>query len=43
MKEIIGNIWDYRYRQNIIICITTNGYVKKKSKECAMGLIYNII
>ena len=37
MKEIIGNLWDYRFHRNVVLCITTNGYVKKKSHEAVMG------
>ena len=34
MIEIKGNLWDYI--NSAIICITTNGYVKKNG-ECVMG------
>lgn len=36
MREVKGNIWDHRNRDNVIICITTNGFVKKNG-ECVMG------
>ena len=28
MKEITGNIWDYLGEKDVVLCITTNGYVK---------------
>jgi len=36
MLEIIGNLWDYAYKENFRICITTNGFVKSNG-ECVMG------
>ena len=35
MREIKGNLWDY-WDHDHIICITTNGFVKKNG-ECVMG------
>ncbi|VVB51706.1 Uncharacterised protein [uncultured archaeon] len=29
MKEIVGNLWRYYGRPNIVICITTNCFVKR--------------
>jgi hypothetical protein len=29
VKEIYGNMWDFYGRDNYIVCITTNGFVKK--------------
>jgi hypothetical protein len=29
MKEIFGDLWDYFGKTNNVICITTNGFVKK--------------
>lgn len=37
MKEIIGNLWDYRFHKNVVLCITTNGFVKKKTNEAVLG------
>jgi len=37
MKEANGNIWDHIESPNVIICLTTNGFVKKKTDECVMG------
>lgn len=36
MREITGNLWDYYGKPNTIVCITTNGTVKKNG-ECVMG------
>ena len=36
MREVRGNIWDHLNKTNIVICITTNGFVKKNG-ECVMG------
>src|SRR4051812_3283092 len=36
MKEITGNLWDYYGKPNHIVCITTNGMVKRNGK-CVMG------
>lgn len=35
MREIVGNLWDY-YREGFILCITTNGSLKKNG-EAVMG------
>lgn len=29
MKEIVGELWDYYKRPNTIVCITTNGTLRK--------------
>lgn len=36
MKEIVGELWDYYGKPNTVVCITTNGTVKK-SGEAVMG------
>lgn len=36
MKEIKGELWDYYDKPDHVICITTNGIVKKTG-ECVMG------
>lgn len=36
MQEIRGNLWDFHGKENIVICITTNGFVKNNG-ECVMG------
>lgn len=32
MREITGNLWDYYQKPNTIICITTNGTIKKNGR-----------
>jgi hypothetical protein len=36
MKEIKGDLWDYYGRKGFIVCITTNGFLKKNG-EAVMG------
>lgn len=36
MKEIHGELWDYFGKPDCIVCITTNGFVKKNG-EAVMG------
>jgi hypothetical protein len=36
MREIKGNLWDYYGKDNFVILVTTNGFVKKNG-ECVMG------
>jgi len=36
MKNIAGNLWDYANDPKYILCITTNGFVKKNG-EAVMG------
>src|SRR5258708_33340540 len=36
MKEIKGELWDYHEDFHSVICITTNGFVKKNG-EAVMG------
>lgn len=36
MIEKRGNLWDFYKQQNAVICITTNGFVKRNG-ECVMG------
>lgn len=36
MRETTGNLWDHYGEKGAVICITTNGFVKK-SGECVMG------
>ena len=36
MKEITGELWDYYGKENFVVCITTNGTVKKNG-EAVMG------
>lgn len=37
MREIKGNLWDYYGKPMHVVCITTNGVVKKSNGECVMG------
>ena len=36
MKEIVGDLWDYLTKPKHIVCVTTNGFVKKNG-ESVMG------
>lgn len=36
MKEIYGNLWDYFFKEDYAIAITTNGFVKNNG-EAVMG------
>lgn len=36
MREITGNLWDYYGKPGFVVCITTNGTVKKNG-EAVMG------
>lgn len=36
MKEITGNLWDFISKPNVVICITTNGFVKRNG-QAVMG------
>ena len=36
MKEIRGDLWDYLLKPRHVVCITTNGFVKKNG-EAVMG------
>lgn len=36
MKEIKGNLWDYFGKKGYVVCVTTNGFVKKNG-EVVMG------
>ena len=36
MLEIKGNLWNYYGQPNVVVCITTNGFIKKNG-EAVMG------
>lgn len=36
MKEIAGQLWDYYNKEGFVVCITTNGTIKKNG-EAVMG------
>ncbi len=36
MREIVGELWDFYGKPRFIVCITTNGFVKKNG-EAVMG------
>lgn len=36
MREIVGDLWDFYGKSGFIVCITTNGFVKKNG-EAVMG------
>lgn len=41
MKEMKGNLWDYYNNDRYLICITTNGFVKRNGDAvCGRGCAY---